>query len=37
MKTTVYAAFCGCGKTFICQKKDIKAVEVNNNPYLYIS
>jgi hypothetical protein len=28
MKTTVYAAFCGCGKTFICQKTDIKAVEV---------
>jgi hypothetical protein len=28
METTVYAAFCGCGKTFICQKTDIKAVEV---------
>lgn len=28
MRTTIYAAFCGTGKTFICEKTDIKSIEV---------
>lgn len=28
METFIYAAFCGTGKTFICEKTNIKAIEI---------
>lgn len=28
MKTTIYAAFCGTGKTFICSQTDVNAIEI---------
>ncbi len=28
MKTKLYAAFCGTGKTYICNKTNIKAIEI---------
>ncbi len=28
METLIYASFCGTGKTFICEKTNIKAIEI---------
>ncbi len=34
MKTVICAAFCGSGKTFICEKTDIKAIEIEYWKYI---
>jgi hypothetical protein len=34
IKTIICAAFCGSGKTFICEKTDIKAIEIEYWKYI---